>query len=563
MDSSSSKITLLNISDKRKETKTDLVAKETTVVIRLNGKRLAALLATPAEVTALACGFILSSGLIKGMEDISTIKEMGKEVEVETKNIMEEINPDEQIFTSGCGKGILIYGSAIEVQNDSKFSLSSDSISLLMKKFQAMSAGFKTTGGLHSAAISDGKAIINFKEDIGRHNAMDKVIGDCLLKGISLRDKLILTSGRISSEIVVKAIRAGIPILISRSAPTDMAINLAQDLGVTLIGFARGKEMNIYTHPTRIKEVVENSLTRQATLIEKIKALKEKKQAIILAHNYQRPEIQDIADFVGDSLDLSRKVAETDARIIVFCGVYFMAEIAKILSPDKTVLLPDSDAGCPMADMITVEELRRLKSEHPHAAVVCYVNTHAVIKAESDICCTSANGVKIVNSISSGTKIIFTPDKYLGDYIAKQTGRELILMNGFCPTHQTITVEGIRKLKEEHPLARVLVHPECSPDVVACSDAAVSTNGMCRYVRESESKEFIIGTETGIIHRLKKENPDKQFYPASKRAVCPNMKLTTLEKVLWALEDEQYKIEVPTEIALPAKGAIERMLSVL
>ncbi|MDI6736163.1 MAG: quinolinate synthase NadA [bacterium] len=318
--------------------------------------------------------------------------------------------------------------------------------------------------------------------------------------------------------------------------------------------------MNVYTHPTRISDLENNS---PETLIERIKALKEKKQAVILAHNYQRPEIQDIADFVGDSLDLSRKAAETDARIIVFCGVYFMAEIAKILSPDKTVLLPDSDAGCPMADMITVEELQKLKLKHPGAAVVCYVNTHAAIKAESDICCTSANGVKVVNSIPAGQSIIFTPDKYLGDYIAKQTGRELILMNGFCPTHQTITVEGIRKLKREHPQAKVLVHPECSVNVVAYSDAAVSTNGMCQYVKESESKEFIIGTETGIIHRLKKENPDKQFYPASKRAVCPNMKLTTLEKVLWALEDEQYKIEVPTEIAIHAKGAIERMLYVL
>jgi quinolinate synthase len=295
---------------------------------------------------------------------------------------------------------------------------------------------------------------------------------------------------------------------------------------------------------------------------QKIQKIKEKKQAIILAHNYQRPEIQDIADFVGDSLDLSRMAANTRAKIIVFCGVHFMAETAKILSPDKMILLPDIDAGCPMADMDSVENLRKLKSMYPDAVVVSYVNTHAVVKAESDYCCTSANGIKVVSAIPSEKRIIFTPDKYLGSYIIKQTGRDMILTDGFCPTHQTITMEGILELKKQYPQAMVIVHPECNPEVVGIADEALSTNGMCKFVASSKISEFIVGTETGIIHRLKKENPQKQFYPASVRAVCPNMKLITIEKLLKALEDDEYQIEVPEDIAEKAKMAIERMLSI-
>ncbi|MFH1096011.1 MAG: quinolinate synthase NadA [Candidatus Desantisbacteria bacterium] len=299
------------------------------------------------------------------------------------------------------------------------------------------------------------------------------------------------------------------------------------------------------------------------TIQQKITTIKEKKQAIILAHNYQRPEIQDIADFVGDSLDLSRMAANTKARVIVFCGVHFMAETAKILSPDKMILLPDVDAGCPMADMVPVEELRKLKSIHPDAVVVSYVNTHADVKAESDYCCTSANGLLVVSAIPDGKKIIFTPDKYLGDYIIKQTGRDMILTDGFCPTHQTITVEGILRLKEKYPQAIVIVHPECNPEIIDIAYKALSTNGMCKYVTDSEAKEFIVGTETGIIHRLKKENPQKQFYPASERTVCPNMKLITMEKLLWALEEDVYQVEVPEDIAEKARMAIERMLLIL
>ncbi len=296
---------------------------------------------------------------------------------------------------------------------------------------------------------------------------------------------------------------------------------------------------------------------------QKIQELKEKKQAIILAHNYQRPEIQDIADFVGDSLDLSRMAANTRARVIVFCGVHFMAETAKILSPDKMILLPDIDAGCPMADMVPVEELRKLKAMYPDAVVVSYVNTHADVKAESDYCCTSANGVSVVSAISGEKRIIFTPDKYLGSYIIKKTGREMILTDGFCPTHQTITREGILRLKEQYPQAMVIIHPECNPEAVDVADEALSTNGMCKFVALSGASEFIVGTETGIIHRLKKENPQKQFYPAAPRAVCPNMKLITIEKLLWALEEEAYQIEIAEDVAEKARMAIERMLAIV
>ncbi len=295
---------------------------------------------------------------------------------------------------------------------------------------------------------------------------------------------------------------------------------------------------------------------------QKIQELKEKKQAIILAHNYQRPEIQDIADFVGDSLDLSRMAANTSAKVIVFCGVHFMAETAKILSPNKMILLPDIDAGCPMADMVSVEDLRKLKAMYPDAVVVSYVNTPAVVKAESDYCCTSANGIRVVSAIPNEKRIIFAPDKYLGSYIIKQTGRDMILTDGFCPTHQTITREGILRLKEQYPQAMVIVHPECNPEVIDAADEALSTNGMCKFVASSKIGEFIVGTETGIIHRLKKENPEKQFYPASIRTVCPNMKLITIEKLLWALEENAYQVEVAEDIAEKAKMAIERMLAV-
>lgn len=356
--------------------------------------------------------------------------------------------------------------------------------------------------------------------------------------------------------MVLKAIHAQIPVIVARSCPTSMTIKLAEKANITVIGHVRTNSMNVYTHHSRI-------VSGRDKLVQQIQKLKKKKQAVILAHNYQRGEIQDIADFVGDSLDLSRKAAETNAKIIVFCGVHFMAEIAKILSPEKTVLLPDIDAGCPMADMVSVEDVLKFKQEYPEALVVSYVNTHAEVKAVSDYCCTSANGIKVINSLPSDKEIIFTPDKYLGGYIAQQTNRDIILMHGFCPTHQVITVEGIMEVKKRYPDAKIVVHPECNKEVVAIADAVLGTNGMCKYVRTSDAKRFIIGTEIGIIYRLKKENPDKEFYPASERAVCPNMKITTLEKVLWALEDERYKIDVAEDIARKAKVAIQRMLEIV
>lgn len=298
-------------------------------------------------------------------------------------------------------------------------------------------------------------------------------------------------------------------------------------------------------------------------LIKKIKQLKRDRNAVILVHNYQRPEVQDIADYIGDSLGLSQEAAKTDAEVIVFCGVHFMAETASILCPDKKVIMPDVTAGCPMAEMITDEELREMKAAHPDATVVAYVNTTAAVKAETHICCTSANAVAIVESIVEPEEIIFVPDKYLGAYVTSQTGREMILWNGFCPTHVRIIPEDVIKQKEAHPKAKVLVHPECIPEVTALADAVLSTSGICRYAKESEAEEFIIGTEVGILYRLQKENPGKKFYPASEAAVCPNMKKTTLEKVLWSLEDLAEEVKVPEEIRIKAIRPIEHMLDIV
>ncbi len=295
---------------------------------------------------------------------------------------------------------------------------------------------------------------------------------------------------------------------------------------------------------------------------ENILYLKERRHAIILAHNYQPGEVQDIADLVGDSLELSQRAARTNAETIVFCGVRFMAETASILCPDKKVLLPDARSGCPMADMITADSLNKRKAEMPVATVVCYVNSSAEVKAESDICCTSANAVNIVKSLGD-REILFIPDQYLGQYVALKTGRKNIsLWPGFCPTHARISPEDILKAKLANPRAKVIVHPECKPEVIALADEALSTSGMCRFARETEAREIIIGTEIGIIYRLIKENPDKIFIPASVQAICPDMKLITLEKVLLALKDMKYEIKVPADIRLRAKHAVDRMLEI-
>jgi quinolinate synthase len=300
---------------------------------------------------------------------------------------------------------------------------------------------------------------------------------------------------------------------------------------------------------------------RDAEIVEKISALKKRRNAVILAHNYQLGEVQDIADFVGDSLDLSQRAAETDAGVIVFCGVRFMAETASILCPEKVVLLPDVNAGCLLADMITAEQLQAKKKEHPQAVVVCYINSPAEVKAESDICCTSANAVEVIKSLDA-REILFVPDQYLGHYISTRTGRKMILWPGFCPTHVRIKPERIKELKREYPQAKVVVHPECRPEVIALADEVLSTGGMCRYAQRDEGREMIVGTELGIIHRLRKENPGKRFIPVSEQAICPDMKLITLEKVLWSLEQMESEVKVPEGIRLRAKAAVDKMLKI-
>jgi len=300
---------------------------------------------------------------------------------------------------------------------------------------------------------------------------------------------------------------------------------------------------------------------RQPELTEKILKLKKKRNAVILAHNYQLGEIQDIADFVGDSLDLSQNAAKTDANVIVFCGVHFMAETASILCPNKTILLPDEHAGCPMANMITALQLRAKKQEHPKATVVCYINSSAAVKAESYICCTSANAVGVVESLDTN-EILFVPDQYLGHYISTKTSKKMILWPGFCPTHARIMPENIVKLRHEYPEAKVVVHPECRPDVIALADEVLSTSGMIKFARREDVQEMIVGTEMGIIYRLKKENPGKKFIPVSEQAICPNMKLITLEKILWSLEEMSPEVKVPQKIRLKAKASVDRMLAV-
>jgi quinolinate synthase len=298
------------------------------------------------------------------------------------------------------------------------------------------------------------------------------------------------------------------------------------------------------------------------TIEEKIQGLKRERGAIIIAHNYQPDEVQAIADFTGDSLELSRKAAQLDEEVIVFCGVHFMAETAAILSPEKTILLPDQFAGCPMADMITAEQLKAKKAEHPGAVVVTYVNSSAAIKAESDICCTSSNAMAVVSSIPSDKDIIFVPDTHLGHYVQKELGREMIIWDGYCPTHSRIRDVDILREKEDHPNAIVMAHPECPLGIRDLADELLSTGQMCTFARESEHKEFIVATEMGLLYRLRNENPGKKFYSVSDRAVCPNMKKIDLEKVLWSLEDMQHRVVVEEPTCSRARKSIEAMLAI-
>jgi len=296
-------------------------------------------------------------------------------------------------------------------------------------------------------------------------------------------------------------------------------------------------------------------------LKEEIAELKQELRAIIIAHNYQRPEVQDIADFVGDSLELSRQCTEVDARTIVFCGVRFMAEVAVILNPDRTVLLSEGSAGCPLADMISVDALREWKQRYPGASVVCYVNSSAEIKAESDICCTSANAVKIVDSLSADD-ILFIPDQNLGHYVSTQTKKRLILYPGFCYVHHRLKPAQVKLAKELHPEAQVIVHPECRPEVIALADAALSTSQMIYHAKASPNNSFIIGTEEGILHRLRRENPDKSFYLISNGQICTEMKKTTLETLARTMRLKQNIVTVPEEVRVKAKQAVDRMLAI-
>jgi quinolinate synthase len=295
-------------------------------------------------------------------------------------------------------------------------------------------------------------------------------------------------------------------------------------------------------------------------LIEKIQRIKKERHAIILAHNYQPGEVQDIADIVGDSLELSRAAASIDCDVIVFCGVDFMAETAAILSPHKKVLLPAPDACCPMAAMITPDELDFVKSRYPDAAVVCYVNTTTVVKARSDICCTSSNAVNVVNSLDQ-QRVIFVPDQNLARYVARFTDKEILPWEGYCIVHDQYTPDQVLEAKRHNPEAAVIVHPECRPEVIDLADHVASTSGIIKYVCSSDKHEFIIGTEVGILHRIKKECPDKQCYPLSDRAVCRNMKKTDLSKVYAALLHLSPRITVPEDIATKARTAIDRMLA--
>lgn len=297
-------------------------------------------------------------------------------------------------------------------------------------------------------------------------------------------------------------------------------------------------------------------------MIKEIMRLKEEQNAVILAHLYEWPEVQDIADFVGDSLELSRKAKETDADVIVFCGVSFMAETAKILNPSRMVLLPVMEAGCPMADMVTAEDVRRLRAEHPEAAVVCYVNSSAEVKAECDICCTSSNAVRVIGSLSQD-EIIFVPDMNLGHYVSTFfPDKKFYCIHGFCPTHNKIKAEEVLRVKQARFGVPILSHPECRPEVLALSDYVGSTAQIIDYAVKSDAKEMIIGTEIGVLHRLKKLCPDKTFYSLHAALVCPNMKKTHLENVRDALLEKKYQIELDEDLRLRAGIAIERMLLV-
>jgi quinolinate synthase len=308
-----------------------------------------------------------------------------------------------------------------------------------------------------------------------------------------------------------------------------------------------------------MKDIPNDAIAQE--LLGQIARLKKEREAVILAHNYQPPEIQDLADFTGDSLELSRIAAKTPAKVIVFCGVQFMGETAAILSPDKTVLMPVLEAGCTLADYVTAERLREVKEKNPDAVVVTYVNSSAEVKAESDICCTSANAVQIVQAIDRNRPILFVPDYNLGHYAAKMAQREIILWDGCCPTHALLSTFAIAKARKKWPGAQVIMHPECKPETLKLADFIGSTSGMLNYVKtQPAGTSFIVGTEVGLLHRMQKENPDKTFHVASDYLICPMMKMTTLKDVKDSLEKMRYAVKVEASVRLRAKAAVDAML---
>ena len=312
-----------------------------------------------------------------------------------------------------------------------------------------------------------------------------------------------------------------------------------------------------------IMETKANITKEETKLVEKIKSLKKERKAIILVHNYQRPEIQDIGDYLGDSLGLCRIAAASDSEVICFCGVRFMAESAAILCPEKKIVLPAPEAGCSLADDLSIDTLREIKVKHPNAAVVCYVNSSAQVKAESDICCTSANAIKVVNSLQGYNEIIFVPDHNLGHYVSLHTEKRIFLTDVYCNAHNPLTKDDVLKAKSKYPKAKLIAHPECTPEVLELVDFVSSTAGMVKYVRESGAREFIIGTETGMVYRLKQEFPGFEFYPVSDKMLCEHMKLITLERLAKVLETLEPVIRIPEQIRLKAKRALEKMMELV
>jgi quinolinate synthase len=298
-------------------------------------------------------------------------------------------------------------------------------------------------------------------------------------------------------------------------------------------------------------------------LVRLIQTLKSDRRAIILAHNYQPPDIQEIADLTGDSLELSREAAATDAEVIVFCGVDFMAETAAILNPGKTVLLPKQDATCPMADMITAQDVARIRVQLPGVPIITYVNSSAAVKAESTVCCTSANAIKVVESFRDAPAVYMAPDQNLAQYTARHSGKQISYWHGFCPIHHNLQPEQVQATRKDHPQALFLAHPECRPEVLDLADVISSTSGMLRYVETSPQQDFIIGTESGIIYPMRKRSPRKHFYPASSSMICPNMKKISLHDVARSLETLTPRITVPEPIRIKALDAVNRMLAVV